>query len=305
MSQTEVEHITNLVRQTRNATDKRGRLTQRATRFLRPKERKQREEEKQQIDGVLKAPPWATKDLTETARSRMQQRYRALEDDLEDNSPPIVSGQTKDALVGRLRELEENIRGGMPTVEVMRRNPPGAVDMHDRWAKRTKDMQIERKNILKVIDPDNEDKDYCSVEMLRPSGITQDMAASYMMGAQIPGHFAMTPLAKANWPEGMPEYGTANSAWKQAEAREPSAEISSAAMDAQLKELEDLRAQLKVKEELEDENRKLKDQLVSKAEARAALQRQTKENREKQRQKMKEYWANKKALQRGEAPKGE
>jgi hypothetical protein len=291
MSQIETETVTNLVRQTRNVANKKGRLVQKATRFLRPKERKQREEEKAGIDGVLNAPPWVNKDLTERGRAQMQSRRRALEDDLEENTPPRVSGGTKDALAVRLRELEENIRGGMPTVEVMRRNPPGAVDMHDRWSKRTKDMQIERKNILKVLDPDNEDKDYCSVEMLRPSGVTQEMAATFMMNSQIPGNFAMTPLAKANWPAGMPEYGTVNSPMKQAEAREADEPANSSSLTAQLAELE-------------AENRKLKDQLVSKAEARVALQRQTKENREKQRVRMKEYWANKKAAQRGEAAQG-
>ena len=76
-------------------------------------------------------------------------------------------------------------------------------------------------------------------------------------------------------------------------------------MDTQLKEIEELRAQLKAKEELEAENRRLKDQLLSKQEARAALNRQSKENREKARTRMKEYWANKKAAQRGEVPSAE
>lgn len=283
MSQVEVEHVTNLVRQTRNVTNAKGRLMQKATRLLRPKERKQREQEKAEIEGILTAPAWQTKDLTERGRSQLASRRRALEDDLEENSPPVVSGQTKDALRIRLTEIEDQIRGGMPTQEVMRRNPPGAVDMHDRWMKRTKDMQIERKNILKVLDPDNEDKDYCSVEMLRPSGITQDMAATYMLNAQIPGNFAMTPLAKANWPANMPEYGTVNSPMKQAEAREPEPEPQPDRVA-----------------ELEAENRRLKDQLLSKAEAKAALQKQTKENRDKQRERMKEYWKQKKAAQRGE-----
>lgn len=300
MSQVETEHVSNLVSQTRNIANKKGRLQTKATRFLRPKERRERESEKAQIEGVLNAPPWATKDLTERGRTFLQTRRRAIEDDLEENSPPEVSGQTKDALVKRLRVLEDEIRGGMPTVEVMRRNPPGAVDMHDRWMKRTKDMQIERKNLLKVIDPTNEDKDYCNVEMLRSTGITQDMAATFMMGAQIPGNFAMTPLAKANWPAGMPEYGTVNSPYKQAEANEAKTEASSVSFDIQLQELEELRAKVKAQDELEAENRKLREQLTSKAEARAAIQRQTKENRERQRERMKEYWKNKKAAQRGE-----
>lgn len=286
MSQIEVEHISNLVRTTHNVANNKGRLIQKATRFLRPKERKQREQEKADIEGVLKAPAWMTKDLTEQARQRLHSRSRSLDDELEEHSPPPVSGETKDALHVRLKILEEDIRGGMPTQEVMRRNPPGAVDMHDKWMKRTKDMQIERKNILKVLDPDNDDKDYCSVEMLRPSGITPDMAATYMMGAQIPGHFAMTPLAKANWPAEMPEYGTVNSVMAQMEKREQVEQPP--VIDPRVAELE-------------AENRKLKDQLVSKAEAKAALQRQNKENREKQRARMKEYWKNKKAAQRGEA----
>ena len=46
------------------------------------------------------------------------------------------------------------------------------------------------------------------MEMLRPSGITPDMATSMMLDSTIPGHSAMTPLAKANWPLGEPKVDT-------------------------------------------------------------------------------------------------
>ena len=98
----------------------------------------------------------------------------------------------------------------------MRRNPPGAVDMHTKWEAQNKARIIEWKNLKRALDPENEEKDYTNVEMLRTSGMSPETAASFMMNAQIPGNFGMTALAKSNCPAGMPENGTLYTPMKQA-----------------------------------------------------------------------------------------
>ncbi len=96
----------------------------------------------------------------------------------------------------------------MPTQEVMDRNPVGAVDMHTKWQDENKSRIKTIKNVLRIIEPDNNEKDYTNIERFRTSGMTQDMAASFMMTGQLPGNFAMSPLAKANWPLGDPKIDT-------------------------------------------------------------------------------------------------
>ena len=290
MSQADVEHFTELVGRTRNVANNRGRLIKKATRFLKPRERRQREEEKKQIDGIFSQPPWALKELTETARQRLAQRRNSLEDDLAENSPPPVPGDVRDKLAERLKQLTEEIRVGMPTREVVRRNPPGAVGMHERWEKANKDKIIERKNILKLLDPDNEDPDYLNVEMIRPSGITQDMAATFMMGATVPGHFAMSPLAKANWPSGMPELGTVDNPFKQAERQEIAEDMVKAG-EIQPNQIEEMKEQIKI----------LQAQLAAKETPKAKVKAKvhakplTEEQKEKMRIGREKYWAEKRA----------
>lgn len=214
----EAENYLEKVKQTKNVTNARGKLVQAATRYLTHKERKNREEEKGWINGILSQEPWALKDLSAERRGDLVRRRNALEEQLETYGPPTdINGETKDAIYARAKELEADIKEGMPSAEVMRRNPPGAVDMHMRWEKAKKDKIIEWKNIRRLLEPDNDEKDYTNVEMLRSAGITRDMAASYMMEAQIPGHFAQTELAKANWPLGEPK---ADTVLKQAERQE-------------------------------------------------------------------------------------
>lgn len=285
---TEAETILQKARITRNIAGEGGMLTQRATRYLTVKERAQRETEKREIDSTLAQPTWARKDLLPSRLERMNKRKLSLDRDLKENAPPIVSGETKDHLVKRLNDLNEEIRVGMPSHEVMRRNPPGAVGMHDRWQAASKSKVIERKNILKVLDRDNEDPDYLSVEMLRPSGLSPEAAATFMVNAQIPGNFAMTELAKANWPLGEPKVDTAMA---QAERREIAEGM---AADGTIKPEE--------VEEMKEELKKLRLELASKSErdeskqyAKDALKLKKKENAEASRARMKKYWADKRA----------
>lgn len=219
--QAETEHILERVKQTKNVTNHRGKITKRQTRILPHRERRERETEKKWIDDVLNQPPWAMKDVSGEGRAALVRRRNRLEDEAAEYYPPTdLTGSTRDALAKYAEELKSEWREGMPTAETMRRNPAGAVDMHMKWEAKNKEKIIQWKNCMRLLEPENEDKDFTNIERFRPSGLSPDAAASFMMGAQIPGHFAMTPLAKANWPENMPQYGTADTAMKQVERRE-------------------------------------------------------------------------------------
>jgi hypothetical protein len=149
----------------------------------------------------------------------------------------------------------------------MRRNPPGAVDMHMKWERGNKAKIIEWKNIKRMLEPTNDEKDYTNVEMLRSSGMSPETAASFMINGQIPGNFAMTPLAKANWPAGMPEHGTTDSPVKQAERNEV---LEAMVADGAIKssEIEEMRAALK---QLQESNAELKLALEAKKDHKAEI----------------------------------
>jgi hypothetical protein len=200
--QAEAEKVLREVSQVKNVTDSRGRLVTKAKRYLKNHERRSRQDELDHIGQVLDKSNWAQATMTAEGRQLLAKRRRALEDQLEDGTPPQVSGETKDVLSKRLQELNETMRIGMPTVEEMRRNPAGAVDKHRRWEAANKVRKLERDNVLHLLNPDDDSKDLTNIEMIRPSGLIPGGASTFMADAQIPGHFAMTPLAKENWPLG-------------------------------------------------------------------------------------------------------
>ncbi len=208
MSSTETEQVMERLRQNHNVTDNRGRILAKQTRFLTFKERTARNDELKFISGTLNQPAWVNKGLTGETMKTLTKRRNHLEDDLKDNAPPEIESATRDALYIYQKDLEEKIAEGMPTQEVMDRNPVGAVDMHTKWEQANKARIRTWKNVCRLIEPDNDQKDYTNVERLRKSGLTPDMAASFMMTGQLPGNFAMSPLAKANWPLGEPKIDT-------------------------------------------------------------------------------------------------
>jgi hypothetical protein len=65
------------------------------------------------------------------------------------------------------------------------------------------------KRAMRALDPTNTDQDYTNIEKFRPEGVNPDGTSTFMADAQIPGVFAMSPAAKANWPLGAPTVDTA------------------------------------------------------------------------------------------------
>lgn len=204
-----------------NEGDGRGGLKKKAVTILSAQQVDERKEELRYIEGTLAPGNVAARDLSAEGRQNYQRRKRALQDDLAYMAPPDqLDAETKDVLHAKEKELAEAIRQGMPTDAEMWRNGVGVTDKHMRWHASNKFLIAAWKNIRRVLNPHDNSLDLANVERLRPQAAMPGMAATYDVNAAMPGHFAMSAQAKANWPESMPEYGTVNSPMKQAEDRE-------------------------------------------------------------------------------------
>lgn len=177
-----------------NVKDARGRWVQKAKRYLTRQEREEREGHINRMKHQLRQPAWVNDALGGTSPATLARGIRAMEDELEDHSPPKVSGETRDALAKRKKVLQEQLKSGLLSHEEMRRNPPGAVDRHRKWEKANKERILEYKNICRTLEPDSDAKDLASIEVLRPH--TQRTLTS---NAQIGGHMAYTDVPQENW----------------------------------------------------------------------------------------------------------
>lgn len=257
---TESQRIIEQAGRVRNVMN-RGRLVEKATRYLRFNERERRKAEKQRIETMLSPQNIQLTKMGETAVKNARRHLRDLTIDLEDNTPPSVNGQTKDAIYTESKRLEEKIREGMLSHEEMRRNPVGAVDHNIKWERQNKGDILKWKNLQLLLHPDSDEQDLCNVEKLRPSNYRADGAPTWYMESQIPGKFAMTPQAKENWPEGMPEHGTVDSPMKQVERREMAEEmvaqgtIDPSEIEAMKETIKQLQAQLGHQKEVKEKRR--------------------------------------------------
>jgi len=214
--ETATERVLQDVANVTNVADKHGRIINPAKQYLKAREINECKNELSQIDNMLSPNNIARQSMTSDGRATLARRRVSLEDKLEKQAAPELTPESRDVLAKRLDYLNEKIKVGMPTHEEMRRNPAGAVDQHRRWDRLNKSSVLERRNIIIALNPGDDSKDLTNIDMIRPHSVTPG-AATFMADAQIPGHFAMTPAAKANWPENMPEFGTLNSPLKQAE----------------------------------------------------------------------------------------
>ncbi len=143
-------------------------------------------------------------------------RLRQINGELDKYRPPEIGGMVKDALAKHSNKLVEEIREGMPTTEVMDRNPVGAVHAHTEWSKANKQKVLEWKNIQVVLNPDSDDPDLRNFEKHRPAMNFSGGNTSFMPDGQLGGHLAFSEAAKENFPKDMGN--EVNSALAQAEA---------------------------------------------------------------------------------------
>ena len=239
MSTAETEKIIDDIKNVRNVANQHGKVVKPAVRYLRPHEKSSLVEENSAIQKVLDMPVWATQHLSRERRGAMHKRQIAIEEDLNQNSIPEISGPTQDAVLKLQHDLEARIKQGMIPTEVMRRNPVNAVDNHIRWEKDTKDLHLMWKKCKRLLNPESEDKDLANIETLRPSMLGAQ-ESTFMVGSQIEGHMAYSGVPQENWDQtfGKPDV---NSPLAQAEKREFEERIS--LLEAQVKKQEEIKAQ--------------------------------------------------------------
>jgi len=175
---------------------------------LRPYQIEALTEEKKRHETALKAPEWHGVNRGQAAAS-----LRRITTMLATQAPKPLDPVRRDLVAKKTREVIETvIKPAMQPVEVMRRCPVGAVDAYQagEGSPRVKTAILAAKAALRAIEPDNAEQDYTNFEKFRPSvaGIAGP-TATFMADAQIGGHLAMTPMAKANWPLGDPTVKTA------------------------------------------------------------------------------------------------
>lgn len=130
---------------------------------------------------------------------------------LNDQAPEPLTGKEKDTLHNLEKRLLSKITTNMPTDEVMRKNPAGAVDWHTRWEKANKKLIRMWKNVRIQLNQDSTDRDLANIERYRPSGATDRLRTD----AQISGHMSFHNIPEENWPFDAPE----NTALAQAQKR--------------------------------------------------------------------------------------
>ncbi len=186
------------------------------TNLLRHRQRQDLLDEKAALEDQIAQPVLGSKAGT-TNRGQLVRELKRLDHQLRSQSPrDDLTPAEKDVLAKKEVELREEILAGIPSQEEQRRNPPGNVHRHIRWEKVNKAKIRLWKNIRIQLDPTSEDPDLANYERFRPSKMPENGAATHMVNAQIPGHFAMSPQAKEHWPSEMPPQGTVNSPLRQA-----------------------------------------------------------------------------------------
>lgn len=116
-------------------------------------------------------------------------------------SPEPLTGAEKDKLNLLEKRLRDKITNNMPTEEVMRKNPAGALDWHQRWEKSNKSLIRMWKNCRIQLNPDSSDRDLANIERYRPSGQTDRMRTD----AQIPGLMSYGNVDESQWPFDAPK----------------------------------------------------------------------------------------------------
>ena len=152
----------------------------------------QREEMKDDIQNYDTMIPHAKPE----ERGMLMQRRDKAKRSLDTQSPEPLTGAEKDKLYKLEKRLKDKILNNMPTDEVMRKNPAGAVDWHQRWEKANKKLVRIWKNVRIQLNPDSQDRDLANIDRYRPSGQTDRMRTD----AQIPGLISYGNVDEEQWP---------------------------------------------------------------------------------------------------------
>ena len=173
-------------------------------------------QEAARLQATVNAPSYVNVD-----RGAASERYNQVNRVLSEQAAKPL--RDKDTVAKLADEVLENvIRPALVPQEEMRRNPAGAVGKFLRTenSREIQESIQQWKRAKLALEPDSDDPDVANVEVYRPQLHVPGQAATFMAGAQIPGQFAMSAQAKANWPESLPAQGTVASPLAQAQARD-------------------------------------------------------------------------------------
>ncbi len=156
------------------------------TNYLRPNAKRELEYDQQQCRSQLSE---TSPHAQVTNRQAVAKRLRKIDTLIESDSAPEIPVSDRPEADRRIKELEVQIRDGMPSRDVMMRNPPGAVGENIKYERRRKPAQLEWKNLMLRRHADSDDPDIANIERLRaPTGSNLSFD-----GAQIPGRTMSAP----------------------------------------------------------------------------------------------------------------
>lgn len=160
--------------------------------------------QREQLQGEIRQAEDMLKQAKPEDRGTINANINRTKRQLESQSPVSLTGKEKDTLSALEKKLRSRITNNMPTQEVMRKNPAGAVDWHQKWEKINKPLIRMWKNATIQLNPDSSDRDLSNIERYRPTGQTDRMRTD----AQIPGLMSYGNVPDENWPFD-PSEGTA------------------------------------------------------------------------------------------------
>jgi hypothetical protein len=166
----------------------------------RPPQTLEYQEERERLAKFVHAPPYVPGN-----RGDATARLRSLDTMIRDQMPRKIDDPLRANRVHQLAKevLDTEIKPKLLPRAQMRRNPAGAVDYFRRteMSKPFKRAVQAFKRAMFGLDPTTDDHDHANIERYRSEGGVEG-TSTVMVGAQIPGHFALTPQAKENWPLG-------------------------------------------------------------------------------------------------------
>ena len=277
MSLAEAEKYIQDAGHVRNVANKRGKVVEPAVRYLRYNEREKRKDEARRIKEMLEPVNIQLAKMGAQSIAQARTHLNALEEDLETHSPPTdLSPETRDALARELKREEDIYREGLLSHEEMRRNLVNSVDRNIRHQKANKDRGLRIKNYRLLLNPESDEQDLCNLENLRPSGILPGSAQHYDVNAQIPGYMAYSHIPDEKWKEaGLPLVN-------------PNSPLARKTAEELEQEIADLKTQLAAKDAP-------KPKVEAKAASEAKPKGMSEEAKQKARERMNQYWAEKRA----------
>lgn len=173
---------------------------------LRPHQAQSYREERDRLRQIVTAPAY----VTGADRGLANKRFREVDKMLRDQAARPIEDTGRRDQVHKLAKtvLRDVIRPSMVPVEVMRRNPPGAVDAFIAQENSPAMKQAVRawKRAQWALEPEADLPNHSNLEKFRPNlAGAPGWASTFMADAQLPGVFAMTAQAKQNWPLAEPE----------------------------------------------------------------------------------------------------